>query len=165
MGIDNVGLNLKKFRENNGFTQESIAKRLGVSRQAVCMWESGKRELRVSTLIEIADFFDAGIDEIIRPGKIKANNNKKILISRATFELNAPGANEVLLIGDFNSWNAPGIPLKKSKNGIWKIDLDLMPGKYEYKFIIDGKWVNDPVNPKTIINSYGTHNSVKEIIG
>lgn len=170
MGIDVIGLNLKKVREINGFTQGAVAKKLGVSRQAVCMWESGKREISVSMLIEIADFFNMGIDEIIRPGKVKTNNNVRPIIKheetvdyKTHFELNAPYANEVFLIGDFNSWNAGGIPLKKNKNGLWQLELELNPGKYEYKFIVDGKWQNDPANNNTVINSFGTTNSVKEV--
>jgi 1,4-alpha-glucan branching enzyme len=110
------------------------------------------------------------IDEIIRPGKAKTNNNVRPIIkneetvdSKTHFELNAPYANEVLLIGDFNAWKAGGMPLKKNKNGLWKLELKLNPGKYEYKFIVDGKWQNDPANSNTVINSFGTTNSVKEI--
>lgn len=170
METDIIGLNLKKVREHNGFTQGAIAKKLGVSRQAVCMWESGKREVSVSMLIEIADIFNMSIDEIIRPGKVKSNNNvpppaknKEEVNLKTKFELNAPYANEVFLIGDFNSWKAEGLPLKKNKKGMWNLELELMPGKYEYKFIVDGKWQNDPVNNNTVLNSYGTFNSVKEI--
>jgi 5'-AMP-activated protein kinase regulatory beta subunit len=170
MGTDMIGSNLKKVREHNGFTQEAIAKKLGVSRQAVCMWESGKREVSVSMLIEIADIFNMSIDEIVRPGKAKSNNissivknNKETLNSKTHFELNAPDANEVFLIGDFNAWSGDGIPLKKDKNGLWALGLELKPGKYEYKFIVDGKWQNDPTNIDTVLNSYGTFNSVKKV--
>ncbi|MDD5773762.1 MAG: helix-turn-helix domain-containing protein [bacterium] len=171
MGIDMIGLNLRRVREQNGFTQEAIAKKLGVSRQAVCMWESGKREVSVSKLIEVAEIFNMSIDEIIRPGKVRPNNNNYPVVKnkkekadpKTCFELDAPYANEVLLVGDFNSWNAGGILLKKNEKGLWKIELALNPGKYEYKFIVDGKWQNDPANTDTAVNSYGTTNSVKEI--
>ncbi|MFH1288490.1 MAG: helix-turn-helix domain-containing protein [bacterium] len=172
-----IGQNLKNLREKNNLSQVVLAKKLGVSRQAVCMWESGKREFGISTLVKIADIFDVSIDEIVRPGykrktcpkldsrfrgndgEIRGNDRKSIV-----FELNAPSVNEVLLIGDFNSWNTSGIQLKKDKTGLWKLELELKPGKYEYKFIVDGKWQNDPVNTNTVLNSYGTTNSVKEII-
>lgn len=169
MGADTIGFSLKKVRENNGFTQGAIAKKLGVSRQAVCMWESGKREVSVSMLMKIADIHNMSIDEIVRPGKAKPDNNASLMIknngaAKTSFELAAPYASEVLLIGDFNAWNAGGIPLKKCKNGSWKLELELTPGKYEYKFIVDGEWQNDPANTNTVINSFGTTNSVKEII-
>ena len=168
-----IGLNLKKTREKNGFTQGDVAKKLGVSRQAVCMWESGKREVSVSKLIEIADIFNMSIDEIVRPEKAKLKDDVRTAIKnkeketslKTVFEFDAPYANEVLLIGDFNSWKAGGVSLKKDKDGLWRIELALDPGKYEYKFIVDGNWQNDPANTNIVINSFGTANSVKEIFG
>lgn len=146
-----IGETLKNLRQKNGLSQAALAKKLSVSRQAICMWECGKREFGISTLVKIADIFNVSIDEIVRQRP------------KAKFELSAPFANEVLLIGDFNSWNASGLRLKKDVSGLWKFELELKPGKYEYKFIVDGKWQNDPLNVNTVLNSYGTTNSVKEI--
>ena len=39
--------NLKLFRKQNGFTQEEVAEKLNVSRQAVAKWESGETALRL----------------------------------------------------------------------------------------------------------------------
>lgn len=147
-----ISQNLKNLRKRNSLSQAVLAKKLGVSRQAVCMWETGKREFGISTVVEIADIFDVSVDEIVRQRP------------KTSFELDAPSANEVLLIGDFNSWNASGLRLKKDKTGLWKLELELKPGRYEYKFIVDGKWQNDPLNANTVLNSYGTTNSVKEIV-
>ncbi len=83
---------------------------------------------------------------------------------KVVFQLNAPNANEVLLIGDFNSWEEAGLAMKKNKNGVWNAELNLMPGRYEYKFIVDGQWWTDPLNTNTVPNSFGSLNSVKEVI-
>ena len=85
--------------------------------------------------------------------------------SSATFTLAAPKASKVALTGSFNSWSKSGTPLKKDRNGTWKTDLSLKPGRYEYKFIVDGQWWTDPVNRNTVRNPLGSENSVVEIKG
>jgi hypothetical protein len=41
--------------------------------------------------------------------------------------------------------------------------MSLKPGRYEYKFFVDGSWVNDPKSPAAVYNSFGTQNSVVEV--
>ena len=92
-----------------------------------------------------------------------ANRKQTTKKKKVTFQLKAPAAKSVLLAGDFNSWDAKSITLKKSKNGVWKTTTTLTPGRYEYKFIVDGEWWTDPMNPDTSQNTYGGINSVKTI--
>ena len=68
-------------------------------------------------------------------------------------------ASEVLISGSFNGWNKDGYRMYK-KNGKWVLPVYLKPGKYLYKFIIDGKWITDPDNKLWEENEYGTGNSV-----
>ena len=82
---------------------------------------------------------------------------------KVTFQLNAANANSVALTGDFNAWSPAGIKMKKDKTGIWKADVELCNGRYEYKFVVDGKWWTDPTNKHTAINSFGDVNSVIEV--
>lgn len=60
------------------------------------------------------------------------------------FELFAPEAKNVFLAGDFNDWDIHSHPMKKNSEGIWEINIDLIPGVYEYRFLVDRKWKNDP---------------------
>lgn len=67
---------------------------------------------------------------------------------KVTFIVNAEtaaGANNGIVLGDFNQWNhEQGIPLKKQKDGSLKASADLEPGEYQYRyFLSDGRWVND----------------------
>lgn len=87
----------------------------------------------------------------------------KAVKKKVRFELNAPSAKKVLLAGDFNNWDKKGIPLKKNKSGLWVADLNLKPGKYEYKFIVDGQWQKDQLNKASVNNPYGSENSVKQV--
>lgn len=65
--------NLKKLREKNNLTQESLANSLAVSRQAVCMWERGERVPKIKVLTKIARFFEVSIDQMVS-GKLTSQN-------------------------------------------------------------------------------------------
>ena len=79
---------------------------------------------------------------------------------KVTFSIEAAEAEEVFLTGDFNSWNPKKFPMKKDGNGIWKKTVMLPSGIYEYKFLIDGVWTEDPFNDEACPNCFGTFNSV-----
>ena len=42
----------------------------------------------------------------------------------------------------------------------WRLSAELPPGRYEYKFIVDGEWMHDPVNKEKVRNEHQTFNSV-----
>jgi len=91
---------------------------------------------------------------------IKKKAAKKTGYKRATFTFMAPEAQRVQLAGDFNSWDINAHPLKKASNGLWKRTLNLSPGRYEYRFLVDGQWQNDPQCESYIPNAFGEDNSV-----
>ena len=78
---------------------------------------------------------------------------------RVIFSLESPDAKEVILMGDFNQWNPKKHPMEKYKNGVWKKTTMLFPGTYEYRFMVDGQWKNDPNNNQTRANQFGTKNN------
>ena len=85
----------------------------------------------------------------------KADKKKKV-----QFTLKAPLAKDVILSGDFNRWNEKSHPMTKKDNGQWEKAAILKPGRYEYKFLVDGVWQRDPKNDHTCDNCFGTRNSV-----
>jgi 1,4-alpha-glucan branching enzyme len=76
------------------------------------------------------------------------------------FSLDAPGAKEVVLLGDFNNWDRRKHPIGKNEKGLWDKTLMLPVGRYEYKFLVDGEWWHDPKNDQVCYNQHGTLNSV-----
>jgi 1,4-alpha-glucan branching enzyme len=82
-----------------------------------------------------------------------------------TFSLEAPEAKEVFLMGDFNDWKPGKHPMQKDENGIWKKQVMLSPGNYEYKFLVDGQWKEDPRNNRRCPNRFGSYNSVIRLPG
>ncbi len=89
-----------------------------------------------------------------------------VKISRAkptVFKFYAPHARKVYLAGTFNNWDIASLGAKKDSKGTWSIKLNLKPGRYEYKFVVDGSWINDPGCTACVGNSYGSSNCVVEI--
>ena len=72
-----------------------------------------------------------------------------------------PDAKEVILSGTFNNWSWVRYEMKK-KNGRWELGVDLPAGRHEYRFIVDGTWMEDPHNPHKVKNEFDEYNSVIE---
>lgn len=76
------------------------------------------------------------------------------------FKCKAPQAKRVNVCGTFNSWNPAGIEAKKDTSGNWSVTVSLNPGRYEYKFVVDGAWLNDPNARERVPNNIGSANDV-----
>jgi cyclomaltodextrinase len=75
-----------------------------------------------------------------------------------------PGEKEVNLFGQFNSWDRHSLPMKDlNGDGVLEVEVPLDPGRYEYKFFVDGREVVDPANPDKVPNGMGDFNSVRII--
>ncbi|MFA5039313.1 MAG: AAA family ATPase [Candidatus Omnitrophota bacterium] len=66
----------------------------------------------------------------------------------------------VFVVGEFNNWVADDSSRLAKVNGIWKREVPLKPGNYKYRFIVDGKWLEDPANPVSEKNPFGELDSV-----
>jgi chromosome partitioning protein len=78
------------------------------------------------------------------------------------FTLNAPEALHVQLAGDFNSWTPDGNEMEFS-NGIWQKMLALAPGRYRYRYVVDGRWQKDPLNTFMEPSPFGDQDSVVDL--
>lgn len=78
------------------------------------------------------------------------------------FEVAAPGAAQVALVGDFNDWNPAATPLRASRHhGVWSVTVPIAPGRHEYAFVVDGeRWIPDPHAPRAAAADFGSANSV-----
>ena len=84
-------------------------------------------------------------------------------VKKETFQLIAPDAEEVLLLGDFTNWEENPVLLRHQNDGIWKISLPLDPGRYEYRFVVDGQWRDDVKCHHRVSNQFGTQNCVRDV--
>ena len=93
----------------------------------------------------------------------KPKQKKKAQKKRITFKLEASEAKEAILVGDFNNWDVKKHRMKKDNKGRWTKIVTLAPGRYEYKFMVDGEWQNDPSNDQMVHNSFGTVNNILNV--
>lgn len=97
------------------------------------------------------------IGNSVRKETIKKNEKK------VEFSLSAPEAKEVFLTGEFNHWDIRSMPMRRGKDGNWKVQASLPPGRYEYKFIADNHWVEDLPGAELATNAFGTQNLILRV--
>ena len=85
-------------------------------------------------------------------------------MAKVRFSLDAPGARKVFLAGDFTDWQASPLTMRRRKagTGTFSTSVALSPGAYQYKFIVDGAWIEDP-RAERVPNPFGTSNSVIKV--
>jgi hypothetical protein len=82
------------------------------------------------------------------------------------FNLKEGKGKQIFLAGNFNDWKPsdPKFLLKDDDgDGIWSITVKLVPGTYQYKFVIDGQWTKDPSSPSDAPDGYGGRNGQFEV--
>lgn len=105
---------------------------------------------------ELIPYLGAGFVSLRKNIKGERGATKK----KVTFKLTSPEAKEVNLVGNFNGWAIDNhSAMKKLETGEWIKTLRLPEGKYVYKFVVDGKWIEDPNNKEAEINEFGGKNS------
>ncbi|HEM45971.1 MAG TPA: hypothetical protein ENO23_02895, partial [Alphaproteobacteria bacterium] len=89
--------------------------------------------------------------DIVEPGRPR----EKTLILRY------PAAASVDVIGTFNNWRAGSTPMTRDAGGRWTATVQLLPGRYEYKFVVDGVLkLTDPACDLSEPDGFGGFNSV-----
>jgi hypothetical protein len=91
------------------------------------------------------------------------NINSVYFKANAVFRLAGfTNVKRVYLAGSFNRWKPDELELTKTAAG-WELPLYLARGTYTYRFIVDGKWIEDPANEQHFPNEFGEYNSVLRI--
>ena len=76
-----------------------------------------------------------------------------------TFTLKAPEAREVFVAGEMTNWDAGERAMVRDADGVWRVQLDLAPGQWIYKFVVDGRWTHDPATPDHDADGQGGQHS------
>ena len=99
--------------------------------------------------------------------KLRATHHEK----RVRFQVVAPPGAAVYVAGTFNGWNprefrmneAPFRLKANSEDAIYAGVVTVLPGEYEYKFIVNDQWMADPGNQERRPDGFGTFNSVLRV--
>lgn len=68
--------NIQKFRKKKGFSQEKLAEKCQVSRQAIAKWENGESVPAIDKLIFLADLYELSLDELV--GRTEKDTSIKV---------------------------------------------------------------------------------------
>ena len=126
-----------------------------------------KREIKTAAMVAIAlgviGLNIVGCGSRNRAG-IGRDPSPEIVEGGAVFRYIDPDAKKVFLVGDFNNWS-PNADAMKDLNGDghWSLFYPLRPGTYQYKFVVDGRWLPDPHNPDSEPDGFDDINSVVKI--
>jgi cyclomaltodextrinase / maltogenic alpha-amylase / neopullulanase len=79
----------------------------------------------------------------------------------ATFSYQPPtgGEHSVFVTGDFNNWSPSANPMRV-ENGVYETTIEIPPGVYEYKLIVDGNWIPDPTVMEQVDDAFHGKNSI-----
>ncbi len=93
------------------------------------------------------------------PSRTKSSASRPPRKSRVTLVVPIEHATEVVATGDFTEWSSEGVALKRRRDGAWAKTLHLLPGRYEYRLLVDGHWGNNPA-AEHVDNAFGSVNDV-----
>jgi len=79
------------------------------------------------------------------------------------FELVNATARSVCIAGTFNDWHPSVTEMIALGEGRWAKELTLVPGTYEYLFVVNGRWMTDPAANESAVNPFGGRNSVLRV--
>jgi PAS domain S-box-containing protein len=114
----------------------------------------GKGKEKVRQLLWLAN--GGNLEDALKDAERKVRSD----IRKVIFRLKSPKARQVSLVGDFNGWDTRANPLQKDSDGLWETVLILETGRYEFKFMVDGKWRESRGDEFTVPNKYGSYNNV-----
>jgi len=88
-----------------------------------------------------------------------APSTPDVTFREVVFAIEAPHAAQVQVMGDFNDWNLEGSEME-FVDGTWRKVVTLPPGRYRYRYIVDGRWQSDPLNVAVEPNPFGGLDSI-----
>lgn len=89
--------------------------------------------------------------------------NKPTKLAPGLFTYRDSSATTVFVAGSFNDWRPDAAALTQVMPGRWELEVSLPPGRHEYLFVVDGKWVVDPSAKETCPNPYGGVNGIAQV--
>jgi chromosome partitioning protein len=139
------GKPINKFdRRSSGFNDY-----LSLAKEVLSLSEKLSQEAFHSALHDLAGQF---------------NSEDKLTSVTVPFLYEKTDARDIKIVGDFNNWTPDDSSrLTKDDKGRWMTTLELKPGRYQYKLVVDGQWHEDENNPSKIECPFGGFNSLLEI--
>ncbi len=137
----NFSSKLKRIRKKTGFSQEKLAEKIGVSRQAVTKWETGNGIPDIENLVNISKLFNISLDELILEKEIKKEKleyvfesiNEYDIDSIKNFDIKLCDANSIFI----NGYDGEKLYIKLYSNTLMHIEKNLKVKIDDIKNCID----------------------------
>lgn len=114
---------LKEIRKNEGLSQEQLAEKIGVSRQAITKWETGKGLPDIENMVIIAEIFKTTLDELLRDSAAKQEKKTPVFVSETIYDIDCEKHFDV------DVGNAAAITLSSGKDE--KLHIRLLSETFE----------------------------------
>lgn len=158
---------IERFRAQSEESSTTFAQAIETDHGIQSLLESLDEEL--AQLCEHLDDQEAVLQENLIEGASKLSHSEDegalavaCAQAEAHFAINSAEAESVFVAGTFNSWTPE--PMNRNEGtGLWEKTVALEPGSYQYKFVVDGKWITDPSHGNTVVNEFADENSIIEI--
>ncbi len=133
------------------------------------------RELLTAERDASESLASASVSEVVKPARketvdleqrmeeILKDELPKFKLTEVDLTLQAPDARSVYVAGDFNNWKTDSASMMQQVDGTWKLKVSLPAGRYRYRFVKDGEWIEDPSNTNHVMNPYGQLDSLIEV--
>jgi hypothetical protein len=133
------------------------------TRSAVAIKETDEIIPRFSSQIDFEK--PAGLPKK-QNGLLRKNSSSRLpmYLINTEFSLEAPMARSVKLAADFTDWDRFPLDMIRSVDGTWWTIVPLLPGEYNYRFLVDGQWCDDPRSAQCVPNPFGTSNAVVQVM-
>ena len=119
---------IKHYRKQAGLSQEKMAEKIGVSRQAITKWENGTGTPDISNLMSIANLFQISIDELLSNEKTESKKSEYIYESRTEYDIDGKKDFDIKLGGaykvDLKAYNGEKIIVELFSNVYKNIQSD-----------------------------------------
>jgi len=123
-------------------------------------WNFGAERIP-GELAAVYEGFIAAAAERLKDQGLPANEERDAHKTRTVeFRFYDPQAKHVALVGDLTGWSKDPVLLVSDGHGYWKATIGLAPGRYEYKFLVDGEWRSDPNCRLSVPDGFGALNNV-----
>lgn len=132
---------IKHYRKQAGLSQEKMAEKIGVSRQAITKWENGTGTPDISNLMAIANLFQISIDELLSNEKAESKKSEYIYESRTEYDIDGKKDFDIKLGGaykvDLNAYNGEKIVVELFSNVYKNIQSDYKVKIDDIRYNID----------------------------
>jgi transcriptional regulator with XRE-family HTH domain len=98
---EKLGASLREAREYQGFSQEDVAKYLGIPRSAISLIETGDRRVDVLELRKLATLYRCSIEELTGKSSVRSEPESVKMVARAAAALSPEDRFEVLRFAQF----------------------------------------------------------------